>query len=234
MNNILILFIIFTVTFPSITYIVTENFISTGIVLVATGLYLFLYAYPRVNKMIERNRRFHSCYTFINAFIISIATKGSLIAAFEATRLVRDKEYITYIDGLTSYKEEDKLDYLKRYYEFDIYFLFLSVMNIYIEQGGDILIISYYLNEESRRNEDYLIKTEEISKRKIIEFSMLWFFTLLIIIILRFTLNSFYHQITNYLLFQVAIVSLFMLLILSIHLLIMRITNNDIKGYRYV
>lgn len=234
MNNILILFIIFTVVFPSITYVVTENFISTGIVLVATGLYLFLYAYPRVKKMIERNKRFHSCYTFINTFIISIATKGSLIAAFEATRLVMDKEYITYIDGLTSYKEEDKLDYLKRYYEFDIYFLFLSVMNIYIEQGGDILIISYYLNEESRRNEDYLIKTEEISKRKIIEFSMLWFFTLLIIIILRFTLNSFYHQITNYLLFQVAIVSLFMLLILSIHLLIMRITNNDIKGYRYV
>ena len=234
MNNILILFIIFTVIFPSITYIVTENFITTGIVLVATGLYLFLYAYPRVNKMIERNKRFHSCYTFINTFIISIATKGSLPAAFESTRLVMDKEYITYIDGLTSYKEEDKLDYLKRYYEFDIYFLFLSVMNIYIEQGGDILIISYYLNEESRRNEDYLIKTEEISKRKIIEFSMLWFFTLLIIIILRFTLNSFYHQITNYLLFQVAIVSLFMLLILSIHLLIMKITNNDIKGYRYV
>ena len=234
MNNTLILFVIFAVLFPSITYIVTENFISTGIVLVITGLYLFLYAYQRVNKMLDRNKKFHSCYTFINSFIISIATKGSLMAAFESSRLVMDKEYITYIDGLTSYNEEEKLDYLKRYYEFDIYFLFLSVMNIYIEQGGDILTISYYLNEESRRNEDYLIKAEELSKRKILEFSMLWFFTLLIIIVLRFSLNSFYHQITNYLLFQVAIVSLFMLLILSIHLLIMRIINNEIKGYRYV
>ena len=145
-----------------------------------------------------------------------------------------DKDYIDIIDGLTTHNEEEKLDYLKRHYDFDIYYLFLSVMKIYIEQGGDILNISYYLIEESRRNEDYLIKCEGISKRKIIEISMLWSFTLLIVLILRFSLNSFYYQITNLLLFQVAIVALFLLLLVSIHLIIMKVGKIEIKGYRNV
>ena len=234
MSNIKILFIVLSIVFPLITYVACNNFIAPIIVLVLTALYLFLYAYPYIKKMINRNKRFHSCYSFINTFIISISTKGSLPAAFEASKLVMDKGYIDIIDGLTTHNEEEKLDYLKRHYDFDIYYLFLSVMKIYIEQGGDILNISYYLIEESRRNEDYLIKCEEISKRKIIEISMLWTFTLLIVLILRFSLNSFYYQITNLLLFQISIVALFLLLLASIHLIIMKVGKIEIKGYRNV
>ena len=232
MNNILILFITLTIVFPSITYVTTNNWISTSVVLLVTGLYLFLYAYPKVKKVLKRNELFHSCYTFINSFIISLSTNSSLLSALDSTKLTMDKEYVTIIDGLTNLNEMERIDYLKRYYEFDIYYLFLSVVEIFVEQGGDILTLSYYLIEESRRNEDYLIKCENISRRKIVEFSLLWIFTLLIIIILRFSLNTFYHQITNLLLFQFAIVLLFMLLVASIHLLILKVSNTEIRGYR--
>ena len=103
-----------------------------------------------------------------------------------------------------------------------------------MEQGGDILSISYYLTEELRRDEDYLIKCESISKRKVIEFSMLWMFTLLIVLILRFALNSFYLKITNLLLFQVAIGLLFLLIIASIHLFIAKTNKVEVRGYRNV
>ena len=232
MNTVLILFITLSLIFPTITYVVTNNWISTAVVLLATALYLFLYAYPKVKKLLKRNEMFHSCYTFINSFIITLSTNSSLLNALESTKLVMDKEYVTVIDGLTNLTEMERIDYLKKYFEFDIYYLFLSVLEIYIEQGGDILTLSYYLIEESRRNEDYLIKCENISRRKIIEFSMLWVFTLLIIIILRFSLNSFYYQITNFLLFQFAIVILFMLVIASIHLLILKLSNVELRGYR--
>ena len=232
MNSLLILFITISVILPTISYVATDNFISAAIVLVVTALYLFLYAYQKVKMMMEENKKFHSCYTFINSFIISLSVNGSLLQSLESTKLLMDKEYSNIIDGLSNLNEMERLDYLKKYYDFDIYYLFLSVMKIYIEQGGDILKLSYYLIEESRRSEDYLIKCENISKRKIVEFTMLWVFTLLITIILRFTLNSFYHQITNFLLFQVAIVILFMLVIASIHLLIMKMIKVQVRGYR--
>ena len=234
MNNLLLLFITLTLTFPTVTFIATNNWITSAIVLVMTGVYLFLYAYPKVNKMLERNKKFHSCYTFINSFIIALSVKGSLISAFETTNGVMDQEYMTVIDGISNLAEEERLDYLKRHYDFDIYMLFLSVIKIYMEQGGGILSISYYLTEELRRDEDYLIKCESISKRKVIEFSMLWLFTLLIVLILRFALNSFYLKITNLLLFQVAIGLLFLLIIGSIHLFIVKTNKVEVRGYRNV
>lgn len=234
MSSILILFIILTIAFPSITYIVTNNHISTLIVMLITGLYLFLYAYPHIQKSIKRNKSFHSCYTFINTYIISLSVNGSLLAAFESTKLSMNEEYKEVINGLTNLSELEKLDYLKKYYDFDIYFLFLSVIKVWVEQGGDIFHLAHYLIEETRRDEDYLIKCEQISKRKSVEFSMLWVFTLIIIIALRYSLNTFYSQITRNLLFQIAIVSIFVLLLLSVHLLVIKINNIQIKGYRNV
>ena len=110
MNNLLLLFITLTLIFPTITFIVTNNWITSAIVLVMTGVYLFLYAYPKVNKMLGRNKKFHSCYTFINSFIIALSVKGSLLSAFETTNGVMDQEYMTVIDGLSNLGEEGKED----------------------------------------------------------------------------------------------------------------------------
>lgn len=228
------LFLILSIVFPSISYVVTNNWISSLVVLLLTALYLFLFAYPKIKKTLTRNHAFHSCYSFINTYIVNLSVNGSLLASFESTRLIMDHEYVELIDGLSNLNELEKLDYLKKHYDFDIYFLFLTVIKVWVEQGGDIFNVSHYLIEETRREEDYLIKCENISKRKMVEFSMLWVFTLIIIIALRFTLNSFYLQITKNLLFQVAIVSLFVLLLLSIHLLIYKISKVQIRGYRNV
>ena len=234
MNSLLILFFIISIVISIVCYIVTNSWIPALIVLLASTLYFYLYAYPKIKKHITKNKSFHSCYTFINTFIISLSVKGSLLASFEATRLSMDQDYLTIIDGLTNLKEEERLDYLKRYYNFDIYYLFLGVIKIYVEQGGDIFNIAHYLIEDIRRKEDYLINVQNILKRKIVAFSVLWSLTLLILIILRFALNAFYHIITKNLLFLIAVTSLFLLLLLSLHLFILKATNDDIRGYRNV
>ncbi len=231
MNSIFIFFSIVSIIFPILCFVVTNNIISSAIVLLATCLYLFAFAYPKIKQIAETNKRFHSCYSFINSYIVSISVQGSLLAAFEATKITMDKDYIEIIEGISNLKEEERLDYLKKYYDFDIYYLFLSVMNVYIEQGGDIFKIAHFLIDESRRKEDYLIKSENITKRKIIELSSLWLFTLLIIFVLRFSLNSFYSIITRNLLFQISIVGVFLLLLLSLHLFLTKIMNNTFKGY---
>ena len=233
MNIVLILFIMLTTVLPAVTYLVTDNIISTILVLIFLGLYLFLYAYPKLKKMSKNTKGFHSCYTFINTFIVSLSIKGSLPASFESTRLLMDDEYRLLVDGLDNLAEEEKLDYLKKYYSFDVYLLFLKAIKIWVEEGGDILSFTHYLIEESRRKEDYLIKCENISRRKIIDFSMLWMFTYFILFILRFALNSFYSLTTRNLLFQIAVIALVLLLLLSIHVLIVKLSNTMNMGYKY-
>lgn len=233
MNSITMLFISLSILISGVTFISTNNIISTLIVLLISILYFFLIAYKHVKKYIISSHRFHSCYTFINSFLVSLSIKGSLVAAFEYVKLNMDKEYNTIVDGISHLKEDEKLDYLKDYFDFDIYQLFLSVISIYIEQGGDILTLSNYLINEARRSEDYLIKSEGSGKRKIIDFGVLWLFTLVILIILRFALSQFYGLISSLLFYQISIVVLALIILLSIHLLIIRFTNLDIKGFKY-
>ena len=187
-------------------------------------------ANKKLSKYVDLSHRFHSCYTFINSFIVSLSIKGSLIAAFDYVKLSMDKEYNSLIDGLANLKEE-RLDYLKKYFPFDIYYLFLSIINIYQEQGGDILALSTYLISESRQHEDYLLSLESIFKRKVVEFASLWIFTLVILIILRFSLNQFYPLISVLLFFQISIAALFLVILLSIHLMINKYVYNELRGF---
>lgn len=230
MNSFIILFSILSIIFGIVSFVATDNIISTLIVVTLSLLYFFLFALPKIKKVMKENTRFHSCYTFINSFIISLSVKPSLLTAFSNVTHLVDKESRETLEGIVNLKEEERLDYLKKIFNFDIYYLFLSVIKIWIEEGGDILRISHYLSEESRRKEEYLIHAERIMKRRSVDFAILWLFTLLIVVMLRFTLTSFYSYITNQVLFQVCIVSLFILILFSVHLLLMGFTNVHIGG----
>lgn len=234
MKNVSLLFIALILVFTVLCYVVTNNFISSGVVLVFTSLYLFLYANQKIKSIDVYLKRFHSCYSFINTYIISISVQGSLLAAFDSTKITMDKGYIDIVNGISNLNEEERLDYLKKYYDFDIYYLFLSVMKVWIEQGGDIFKIAHYLISEARRKEEYFIKLENITKHKIVELSTLWIFTLLIILVLRFTLNSFYQLITKNLLFQITIVGIFFLLVTSLHFFLTKVITHTTGGASHV
>ena len=234
MNSFDTLFIILALILTSITYVSTSSYLSSGVVLLVTLLYFYLFARNKINLYILRSKRFHSCYTFINSFLVSLSIKGSLIAAFDSVKLNMDKEYLTLYEGILALNDEEKLDYLSRYYSFDIYSLFLSIIRIYQEQGGEIFDLSRYLSTELRRSEDYLIKSESIIKRKIIDFAVLWFFTLLIVIILKYALNQFYDLISNLVFFKISVVALMVIVILSIHVLISKVVKIEIRGFKNV
>lgn len=234
MNNTVILFIIFSLLFGAVTFVSTNSLLCSGGVILISLLYFLFIAQKILKSYFLKSRRFHSCYTFINSFIISLSIKGSLMSAFDYVKLSMDKEYLSLVDGIASLKDEEKLDYLKSYFDFDIYKLFLSVIDIYINQGGDIFSISHYLILELRRNEDYLLKSESIGKRRIIDFALLWFFSLIILVILRFALSQFYSFITSLMLYKISIVGLFILILVSIHFLIRKYTQVFIRGFENV
>lgn len=228
------LFLVISAIFTVVAYLGTSSFVSAGIVFVLSFVYFFFIASKRIKKYMNSSNRFHSCYTFINSFIVSLSIKGSLISSFEAVKINMDKNYLSIYEGIVTLPDERKLHYLKDYFTFDVYRVFLTVVMIFIEQGGDIFELSHYLINELRRKEDYLVKCESVTRRKIVDFSILWLFTLVIIVILKYSLNEFYGLITGLIFYQLAIVGLFILILVSIHILIIKAVKVEIKGFEDV
>ena len=231
MPKFIFLFIGLSFLFSFITYITTSSWITALLVFIFSVIFLNLVTLPICKKFSKTSKRFHECYNFINNFIISLSIKNTIEGSFNLTIDSMNPSFKEDIEGLEHLTGLDKLTYINKYFTFDIYKLFLNIIALYEEQGGNILQMASLLTEKSRYQEQYLNNTVGVAKRKIIEFSTLWLFSLAILIVLKFVLGQFYNQIFTQFIFQILIGLLFMFIVVSIHLLVVRITKIEIKGW---
>ena len=231
-NKTLILFIILSISIGIVIYVGSDNlYLGLG------SLVMFLFAsvlvfVPRINKSKKAIARFHECYHFINNFIISLSIKKAIKPSLENTVLSMDQDFKNMIDGLSNMDEEAIIRYLRgTYFPFHVYSLFIEIIDIYLEQGGDILKMSKYLLQECRLTEEYLNIISSYSTKKYLDFSILWAISLSILILLRFTLTQFYGYIKSQIFFIAGLAALVAFIIFSIYLLVMRTTKIEIKGY---
>ena len=150
---------------------------------------------PRLKKYDQIKSRFHECYHFVNNFIISLSIKKSISGALETTVGSMPGEFIDMFNSVENISENEKLEYLTSYFSFHDYQLFLQIVLLWEDQGGDITTMSKYLSNDLRANEEYLTKVEGITKRKYFEIGVLWVITIAIVIFLRFGL--FFHLIMH-------------------------------------
>jgi hypothetical protein len=90
---------------------------------------------------------------------------------------------------------EDKLNYFEQRYTFNLYQIFRKLLEIFIEQGGNILTMSL----EMLTQIDYFkVSAYEIyydNSKKRVDVLILWGLAILCILVLRFTLQTYYIQI---------------------------------------
>ncbi len=227
--------IVFTLIsiFAGVTcYIATENiFIAIGEFVVFLTVSIFLLS-PKIKKYSVEKNKFRECYHFINNFIISLSIKKSIAGALETTSSSMNPEFLEMYGSLENMSENEKLDYLASYFSFHDYYLFLQIINLWQEQGGDIIAMSKYLSNNLRNNEEYLTKVDGITKRKYYEIGVLWIITLAIIIFLRFALKDFYLKIKTQVVFLIAMSTIILFALLTMYLLVSRGTHLDLKGNR--
>ena len=223
--------IIITIIFTAVTYIGTSNIIAAVVVFVISLLYFLLFARPLFNKYIIKTNRFHQCYHFINTFIVSLSIKSSLPGAYESAMAAMGDNFITNEENLDTFDQKEKLENLNKYFHFHTFSLFLDLIDIYEEQGGDILSMSHYLLEENRLVEEYIAENNSIARKKITEFAILWFLTLLIIIILRFALSQFYNSLTKQMFYVIGIAGVMVFALATIHITLLKMTKLELKGW---
>ena len=230
MNSKLFIFIFISLAVGVVSYIALENIF---IPIAVFGLYLvstIFVVIPRLNKYELTKTRYHECYHFINNFIISLSIKKSISGALETTVGSMNSEFVDMFNGLENMSENEKLEYLSSYFEFYDYSLFLQIIFIWQEEGGDIITMSKYLISNIRHNEEYLTKTETISKRKYVEIGILWTISLSIIVVLRFALNEFYGKVKGQILYIAAISIILAFALFTIIMLVQKGTSLKLKG----
>lgn len=231
MNHLLV-GIIVSLILTGISYVATQNvFLALTVFLISIIFFVLI-----VNRKIKKNQlkihRYHQCFHFINSFIISLNVKGSMSAAIQSGYETTDEDTKTIIDSIKELNEEEKIVYLCKYFKFDLYRLFVDTINLWNEEGGDILKMSQYLVNQVRLKEQYLITCETIHRQKTIEFVILWSISLAILVTLRFALSQFFERIRQTIVYQAAVAIIVLFVLVSIYILLIRISRIELEGWK--
>ena len=229
--NFILVGIIVSSVFAGVTFIATQNLFSTISIFLIFTLFFVLIARRLIDKNQLKIHRYHQCFQFINTFIISLNVKGSLSASMQSAYEVSDSGTKEILDSIKDLNEEEKINYLVKYFKFDLYRLFVDTISLWNEQGGDIIKMSRHLVEQVRLKEEYLLSCQSLNKTKSFEFIILWSIALAILATLRFALSQFFLRISQTLFYQIAIVAIQLFALFSIYLLIKRATNINLEGW---
>ena len=230
--NFIALGIIVSFVFAGVTFIASQNIFSSLIILAVYTAFFVLIARRQINKNEQKIHRYHQCFQFINSYLISLNVKGSLNAAMESSYETADEGTKEIIDSIKELSEQEKLSYLTKYFKFDLYHLFVDTVSLWSEQGGDILKVSHHLVDQVRLKEEYLLTCESLNKSKTVEFVVLWAIALVILAALRFALSQFFDRISKTIVYQVAVIVVILFALFSIYILILRITNVNLEGWK--
>ena len=92
--------------------------------------------------------------------------------------------------------------------------------------------MSRHLVEQVRLKEEYLLNCERLNKSKSVEFVVLWSIALAIMAALRFALSQFFQRISETVFYQIAVVVIALFALVSIYILLTRVTNLNLEGWK--
>jgi hypothetical protein len=192
-----LLILILSLAFGAMAYLMSESLIFFGAVAFCFFLGLTFLVRPLFLHYAERERKRHEGYRFVNSFIISYSSNQSLEKAYAASSEYSGPELTEILKGIESKDIPARLDYLKTYFDNDLYAMFLSLFHLYEEQGGDLLTISKGLLDEITRVEEAGDASNRESLKNLRDFLLLWVFSLAIFLFLRYGLATFYSSLVK-------------------------------------
>ena len=231
MSSYRLTFLLMALVCAAVSYFASENLYITIIVGSVLLLYPQIFLVKKLEKSQQSFSRYHECFHFVNTFIVSLDIRGSLSGAFSSINTTMNKSYLAVYEGIASNKSEDKINYLQKYYPFHFYGLFIKVVSLWQEQGGDILTMSSHLLEEGRKSEEHLRYCHDLYITKTVEFIVLWIFAFLILIVMRISLNQLFQYIINKIVYQIGLGLFFLFFLVSVDVLVRKITKKEIKGW---
>ena len=216
-----------------VAYLTSNNiFIAVGVMVVYVGYY-FILARKKIKQFMESFSKVHLCYNFINSFLITLSIKDSLDDAFDSGCKHSTQSFDNILSEIKEMTINEKIKYLNKYFCYRVYHMFANVIDIYSEQGGNVLKISESLMAESTKIEETMNVMEANSKKKLAEFAILWALAIVVILFMRFSLSEFYFKMLNSIIFIVLLCVFFLLILVSAHIFLIKYTKLPISEEKH-
>ena len=229
MKKLDIIFIVIAALMGLVSYLASMNiFFPIGVFIVFV-LYYFVLCRRKIKQYFNKVNTIHCCYHFINSFIITLSVKESIDDAFESGIRLENKDFNEETRNLESMQTYDRIIYLRKYFNLAVYKMFINVLNLYLDQGGNILNLSDALLRETTRTEKALADSTSVGEKHLFEFIVLWLLTFAILLFLRFGVANFYSIMLNSSTFLALIGVYFVVVLVSIHLFVTNFSSLSIK-----
>lgn len=223
------LFVLLTLVLAIVAYLTSFDIYIPIFVVASYLLYYFVLGRRYLIKKDRLTRRIHACYHFINAFIISMSVKESVEDAYQSGIRYEDKELNEITENLENLKVSDRITYLREFFNLAVFKMFINVLSLYQDQGGNILNMSDELISESTRIEKSLSESLIESNRYLGQFLLLWIMSVSVLLFIRFSISSFYISMSKSPVFVGFLLVFFILILFSIHLFIVRFSSIVVK-----
>ncbi len=209
-----------------LSFVCLDNWIITLILSVITFLYSFLYATKLLKNYKIKIAKSRDCSNLINTIIISLSSSNSLESAYNDATINVSKDLEKELVKCNSDNTWENLQNLSNYFNFFKYTVFLNLLNIFINNGGNILEMTSVLRDEIDREDKCTNTIALINSRKVREFLTLWGFSILIILFCRFGLANVYEMMRTNNIFSYGILAFIIFLLLSFHFLLLNIYKS--------
>ena len=229
MKKIDIIFVILGLFLGVLIYISTLNYIFSIVIFVLFVVDYFILMRKKFIHYFSLIERVHTSYHFINSFVISLSVKDSLEDAYQNGIRINNARLNAETKELNEMVVLDRIKYLDSYFNLSIYKVFLNVLDLYQDQGGNILNMSDNLLRECTRTEKTLSETLSIGYKHLTEFIILWLLSFGILLFMRFSIEEFYLMMLKNALIVQLIFVFFLTCLVSINLFVNAFTNLTIK-----
>ncbi len=218
-----------SLTLGGVAYFVSGSlYFLIGVFLVYFMATAFLLV-PILRSYASKIRRRRECYRFINAYLIALSVSQSLEKSYGAGSESAIGEEMEVMHSIASEDPESRTRYLASYYQEGVYSMFLSVLTLYLEQGGDILYLSRDLMAELTRVEESGQEKEKRGVRALFQFMLLWVMSLAMLGFMRFALKDFFASISTSPTFLSCVAVYFLFLLISIIAFFLFLTEERLK-----
>lgn len=188
---------LFSFFFAGICYLLVDNYLLSLATLLLFLLSLLGSEYLFFSKKRKKEKVERECFSFCRSFLLSSIASGSYEEAYKAATLEASKEFLAFADANKEKPITDRLRSLAAYFHNEYYRLFLSIVDIYESEGGEIVILSEPFLLEITEKEKDLIRRNGAERKATGEFAILIFLSSLIMGFLRYGLSGFYDTLSK-------------------------------------
>lgn len=216
-----IIYLIIPLICGLLNYFVTLNLIYSLIIIFIGLIVLYFFNDKQISSFIKKDTKTRDCLMFINNFIITLSINQSINETYSILKESFSKGLLNQSKMIAHLNEEEQIHYLAKYFDLNVYEVFLNLLDQYIYNGGDILKIAQILLFDIRSTEDMLENHLSTLVKKIVEFASLWGMSFLIVLIIKFSLTNFLSDILSSNLFLIGLLIFFLIFYINLTIFIL-------------